>query len=118
MYAWVPPSTFCLFTFQPSEPLFSRRPPRHPTILSKMHSFALTFAATLFFGAVSSALPIVPQVGGVANIATSAVTDVNNVVPRDDVRGIAVILTDAQGKLLPLAQQICTPSLFHFVDDG
>ena len=75
-----------------------------------MRSFALTFA-TLFFGAVCSARPTLPVVDSVANVAGSALAAVTNVVPRGDVRGITVILTEAKGKLLPLAQQIGKP---HF----
>jgi hypothetical protein len=97
-----------------------------------MHSFALSLFAALFFGAVSSALPL-PQsddnvsnlVGQVVSLAGGTVKNAANAVPagdlinlvtntagnaldiRDGPRSIPVIVAEVQSKLTPLTQPIC-----------
>lgn len=95
-----------------------------------MHSFALTLAATLFFGAVTSALPIdIPTaVTDVANgsaaknlideLAARSVGDVVNDVTTNvvDVQSVAAIFSDAQSQLEPLVQKIGTCFISIIVD--
>lgn len=92
-----------------------------------MHSFVLPFA-TLFFGAVTSALPILPQTGtALSNVVSGYVPpvvsnakDVVPAVPEDATgkslnvhtvpvtpRAISVIVTEAKVQIATLTQKIC-----------
>lgn len=98
-----------------------------------MHSFSITFAVALFFGAVSSASPIAGQVAtdvstpfgrsvstnvagiegtvpsdNIVGLATNAVG--NNLEVHASPRGAYAIITGAQAQIAPLAQQICKRS--------
>ena len=94
-----------------------------------MRSFTLSLIATLFFGAVSSAVPLLQSghpVGAIARgTGTNPVDDATNLIAlavdnilnlRAAPRGIASIITEAQSKLTPLTAQIGQLLLQRFLN--
>ena len=91
-----------------------------------MRSFTLSLIATLFFGAVSSAVPLLQSGNPVGAVgATNPIDDATNLIAlavdnilnlRAAPRGIASIITEAQSKLTPLTAQIGQLLLQRFLN--